>query len=165
MAHKGKRTGFQRRVRRLMLVMGILQLALRLGGLVLARRLDEGDSSSPRLRRVKTLGGVILSLDSQELADVEVDLVFAGMQLDLSGAQPAPGGIELTLACAFGGGDIRVPRHWRVTWDRRGIGGVAIDPALATDGRDPATAELRVHVRSLFGGVNIRPGAAAPAES
>lgn len=137
--------------------MGLFQLTLRLAGLLLASRLDEGTPSSSRLRRVKTLGQVSLVADSQELDQLELDLAMAGAELDLSGARPAPGGVDVTLRCAMAGGEIVVPEHWRVAWDSKGVGGVAAqDPRLRSNGLDPVTADLRVHLRALFGGVNLR---------
>ena len=146
-----------RRARRLLLAVGLFQLTLRLVGQVLARRLDEGTPSSSRLRRVKTLGQVSLAADSQELDELELDLAMAGAELGLSGARPAPGGVDVTLRCAMAGGEIVVPEHWRVAWDSKGIGGVAAqDPRLRSNGLDPVTADLRVHLRAVFGGVNLR---------
>jgi len=136
---------------------GLFQLGLRVIGLLLARRLDEGTPSSSRLRRVKTLGQVSITADSQELSELEVDLAMAGAELDLSRARPAPGGVDVTLRCAMAGEEIVVPEHWRVAWDSKGVGGVAAqDPRLRSDGLDPVTADLRVHLRALFGGVNLR---------
>lgn len=156
-------SAFPRWARRWLIAMGLFQLALRLGGMLLARRLDEGTPSSARLRRVKTLGQVSLAADSQELSELEVDLALAGTELDLSHARPAPGGVDVTLRCAMAGGEIVVPAHWRVAWDSRGLGGVAAqDPRLRSNGLDPVTADLRVHLRALFGGVNLRVAEPAP---
>lgn len=142
--------------------MGLFQLTLKLGGLLAAWRMDEGTPSSSRLRRVKTMGQVSLAADSQELSELEVDLAMAGAELDLSRARPAPGGVDVTLRCAMAGGEIVVPAHWRIAWDSKGVGGVAAqDPRLRSNGLDPVTADLRVHLRALFGGVNLRTAAAA----
>ena len=143
--------------KRWLIALGLFQLAIRVGGLLLARRLDEGTPSSSRLRRVKTMGSVTLSADSQELSELEVDLAMAGAEIDLSRARPAPGGVDGTLRCAMAGGEIVVPAHWKVAWDAKGVGGVAAqDPRLRSNGLDPVTADLRVHLRALFGGVNLR---------
>jgi hypothetical protein len=143
--------------RRVLLAVGLFQLTLRVGGLLLARRLDEGTPSSGRIRRIKTLGQVSITADSQELEELEIDLAMAGAELDLSRARPAPGGADVTFRCAMAGGEIVVPEHWRVAWDSKGVGGVAAqDPRLRSNGLDPVTADLRVHLRAVFGGVNLR---------
>lgn len=133
------------------------QLTLRAGGLLLARRFDAGDASSSELRRVRTLGSVTLSSTSKALMHLQFELVFAGLDLDLRQAKPAPGGIDLELNCAFSGANIRVPADWRIAWDSRGPGGVdARRPGAAADAEDPASADLRVHLRALFGGAAVR---------
>jgi hypothetical protein len=156
------REALPRWARRWLVAMGLFQLTLKVAGLVAARRMDEGTPSSSRLRRVKTMGQVSLAADSQELSELEVDLAMAGAELDLSRARPAPGGVDVMLRCAMAGGEIVVPRHWRVAWDAKGVGGVAAqDPRLRSNGLDPVTADLRVHLRALFGGVNLRTAAEA----
>jgi hypothetical protein len=166
-----KERSLARRARRWLLTLGVIQLLLRFGGQLAARRRDEGDESSARLRRVGTLGAVSLSPVSQGLAAVGLDLVLAGAELDLTGARPASGGVDLTLTCVLAGCDVRVPADWRVSWDRRGIGGVAphnqrVSPSGQMTGhqpdeRDPDTADLRIHLRALFGGVNLLIGPSA----
>ncbi|MGH3333558.1 MAG: hypothetical protein ACRDPJ_19845 [Nocardioidaceae bacterium] len=136
---------------------GAFQLTLRAWGLLLARRFDTGDASSSELRRVRTLGSAIVKSESRALMHLQFELVFAGLDLDLTQAQPAPGGIDLELNCAFAGANIRVPADWRIAWDSRGPGGIdARRPGAASDAEDPASADLRVHLRALFGGAAVR---------
>lgn len=51
---------------------------------------------------VRTMGQVKLAPTSQSLAEVGVDLMYAGLELDPAQGGPAPGGIDLTVRCAFG---------------------------------------------------------------
>ncbi len=134
-----------------------VQGALRAGGWLAARRLDVGDEKSPEIRRVKTFGQITLAPVAAGQSDVHFDLMFAGAELDLTGAQPKPGGTDVEMHCVFGGGNIRLPAHWRVAWDSRGIGGIGTgrkEPIEKAD--DPAVADLRIHLRALFGGVGLR---------
>lgn len=131
------------------------QLALRLGGRLAARRLDRGDEGSAEVRRVRAFDQVKLAPAGDGQA-VHLDLAFAGAEVDLTGAHPRPGGMDATVHCAFGGGSIKVPHGWRVAWDSRGVGGVGIrrgEPAEHSG--DPATADLRIHLRALVGGVGV----------
>jgi hypothetical protein len=143
--------------RRVLVVAGTLQLALRVGGVIAARRRNVGDaSSSPRIRRVRTMGQVRLRPASQELARVEVDLALAGVELDLTAAKPAAGGIDLILSCAMAGGDVRVPAGWTVSRDSRGLGGITVKGVL--EPAPPAQADLRVDLRAFAGGVTLHAG-------
>jgi hypothetical protein len=143
--------------RRALLVAGTVQLALRVGGAVAARRRNVGDpSSSPRIRRVKTLGQISLHPASRELARVEVDLALAGVDLDLTEAEPAPGGVDLILTCVMAGGDVRVPAGWAVSQDCRGFGGIAVKGDLLP--APAAEADLRVDLRAFAGGVTLHAG-------
>ena len=45
--------------------------------------------------------------------------MFAGADLDLTGAKPGPGGTDVDVHCAFGGGNIRIPADWRGPPGRR----------------------------------------------
>jgi hypothetical protein len=68
------------------------QTALRGAGRLLAQRLDSGDEASPEIRRVISFGQVNLASVSAALARLQLYLVFAGAELDLTGARPQPGG-------------------------------------------------------------------------
>jgi hypothetical protein len=143
-------------VRRFLAVVAVVQLALKVGGLLAARRRNVGDPSSPRIRRVMTMGEVTLRPTSQELARVEVDAALAGVEVDLSRAKPAPGGVDLILSCAMAGGDVLVPPGWTVARDSRGVGGITVKGDLPS--APPAEADLRVDLRALAGGVTLHAG-------
>ena len=145
-----------RHVRRWLVVVGVIQAGVKIGGELAARRLDSGDESSSSLRRVCTFGEVEVRPTSQSLSTLRFDLSFAGLELDLTQASPAPGGVDVTVTCALAGGNIRVPIGWRVASDVAGMGGVTVkDESERPRVDDPADADVRVHVRALFGGVTV----------
>lgn len=139
-----------------LVAVGTAQIGLKVGGRIVARRLDVGEETSARIRRVLTLGQLSLRPDSQELARIEVDLVLAGVALDLRATKPAPGGVDLILGCVLAGGDVWIPGTWGVSWESRGIGGLTIRGDLVP--APPAAADLRLDVRALAGGVTLHVG-------
>jgi hypothetical protein len=147
---------FLQRARPWLIAIGLVQLALRIGGRVAAQRLDVGDETADELRRVQTLGQVSVRPTSQELASARFDLVLAGLNLDLTQARPAPGGTDITMNCALAGGDIRVPAAWKIVSDSRGAGGVTVKGAAPdVEPEDPTAPEVRVHLSALLGGVTV----------
>jgi hypothetical protein len=153
---KSSRT-FLQRARPWLIGIGLVHLSIRIGGRVLARQLNVGDETTSELRRVRTMGQVSVRPTSQELSSLRFDLVLAGLDLDLTQARPAPGGVDLTLNCALAGGDIRVPSAWKIASDSRGIGGVTVkSTGPETEPGDTAAPQIRVHLRALLGGVNLK---------
>ncbi|MGZ6870575.1 MAG: hypothetical protein ACXVFW_00935 [Blastococcus sp.] len=138
------------------------QVVLGIAGRLAARRLDEGDETSRAIRRVQTLGGVLLRPTNPELIRVRLDLGMAGGELDLTGVGETTVGIDLTVRALMGGLAVRVPAGWRVWWSFRGIGGVGTDLAVART-HDQHAADLRVHAGVLFGGIGIE-AAETPAQ-
>ena len=131
-----------------------LQAVLAVGGRLVAHRKNEGDESSTAIRRVMTVGGVELRPTNPSLSRVRLDLVMAGGELDLTALPRVPGGIDVTVRTVMGGMAVRVPPGWRVWWQFRGIGGIGADgPVVRT--KDEAGADLRLHVRTVLGGLGI----------
>jgi hypothetical protein len=148
---------FLRRARPWLIGIGVAQLVIRIGGRVLAKRLNTGDESSSILRRVQTMGQVSLRPTSHELSSIQFDLAFAGLNLDLTRARPAPGGIDVGLTCVLAGGNIRVPSEWRIASETRGLGGVTMKgTGQANEPQDSAGAALRIHLRAFLGGVTVK---------
>jgi hypothetical protein len=133
-----------------------LQAVVALAGRLLARRLDEGDESSPRIRRVLTMGGLELTPTNPAVSRIEVDLGMAGGEIDLTGLDETAG-IDLTVRAVMGGLAVRVPPDWRV-WSRfRGLGGIGTDGGL-TRCHDEHNADLRVRAVAVFGGIGVQAG-------
>ena len=137
-------------------VLGAAPFALRAAGQAVAERTDYGDEKSSELRRVQTLGSVILRPVSESLSNLRFDLALAGLDLDLTDALPAQGGIDLELNCVLAGANIRVPRHWRVASDFSGVGAIDLK-RMGTTGiaEDPEQADLRVHMRAELAGGTV----------
>jgi hypothetical protein len=133
-----------------------LQVAVAVAGRLLARRLDDGDERAPAIRRVTTMGGLELRPTNPALSRIELDLVMAGGEIDLTGI-PETAGIDLTVRAVMGGLAVRVPPDWRVWTSFRGVGGIGTDGGL-TRTHDEHEADLRVHALAVFGGIGIEAG-------
>ena len=145
-----------KRARPWLIALGAIQVGLRIGCRLAAYRLDSGDAGSNRLRRVCTLGEVSLKPTSETLSSLRFDLMLAGADLDLTEARPAPGGADVTFTCILAGGNVRVPPDWTVAADSVGVGGVSFKHSPGS--ADPfitGTADLRIHLRALLGGVTV----------
>jgi hypothetical protein len=131
-------------------------------GFVLGRRRNEGDESSPSIRRVFTYYGLELRPTNPSLSRVRLDMAMAGADVDLTGLPRPANGIDLTAKLMMAGLAIRVPPDWRVWWQFRGVGGIGGDGGVQrTD--DEHGADLRVHADVLFGGIGIESGTRAAA--
>ena len=134
----------------------MVQMAIRVSGMVMAHRLDTGDEASGQQRRVKTMGQLALRPTSQELSRLQFDLALAGLDLDLTQARPAPGGVDILLNCLMAGGNIRVPAGWHVATESRGVGGVNVKTSdQELEDGEPTAADVRVHLNAAFGGVQV----------
>ncbi|HEY0402856.1 MAG: hypothetical protein JWQ37_4073 [Blastococcus sp.] len=131
-----------------------VQALLALAGRLTARRKNEGDESSPSIRRVMTLGGLELRPTNPQLTRLRVDLGMAGAEIDLTGLPRPSTGIDLTARVVMGGLAVRVPADWRVWWRFRGVGGIGADGTVQRT-RDEHAADLRVHAAVVFGGIGI----------
>ena len=135
-----------------------VQGALALGGLVWARRTDQGDDSTAGIRRARVMAGTELRPHNPALSRVRLDLVMAGGELDLTGLAPVPGGVDVTVHAVMAGAAVRVPPGWRVWNGMRAVaGGVGLRPGVQGTG-DEHGADLRLHGWAVMGGVAVEPG-------
>ena len=133
------------------------QAVVALVGWLTAWRRNEGDESSPSIRRTITHYGLELRPTNPRLTRVRVDLAMSGADIDLTTLPRPEHGIDLTVRALMAGMAIRVPADWRVWWEFRGIGGIGGDGAVQhTD--DEHAADLRVHAVVLFGGIGVEAG-------
>jgi hypothetical protein len=130
------------------------QALVAIAGRLTAWRKNEGDESSPSIRRVTTLGGLELRPTNPRLTRLRVDLGMAGADIDLTGLPRPAAGIDLTAQVVMGGLSVRVPADWRVWWRFRGVGGIGTDGAVQRT-QDEHAADLRVHAGVVFGGIGI----------
>ncbi|HEY4754273.1 MAG TPA: hypothetical protein VIH37_13380 [Candidatus Limnocylindrales bacterium] len=78
---------------------------------------------------------------------------YAGLDVDLRGAQLDPTGAELDVFTLFGGTRIRVPGDWRVQMRGMSVFGGATGPD--TDPLEPNAPVLRVRHRTVFSGLDV----------
>jgi hypothetical protein len=144
-----------RRVLRSLVLWLVGQAAMVVVGRLASRRLDRGDETSTDIRRIYVMTGEELRPTDPGLSRVRVDAVMGGAQLDLTALPPVPGGIDVTVRTLMGGVAVRVPKGWTTWWSFRGaMGGVGADGGIQRVSA-PATADLRVRVRAVMGGVGI----------
>src|SRR3712207_3882464 len=102
----------------------VAQVVVRRLGRLVSARWDAEDAG--RIRRVVAMDGLQLAPTDPGLASIELDLVMAGGEIDLTGIAETPG-IDLTVRAVMSGVAVRVPPDWRV-WSRfRGVGGIGTD--------------------------------------
>ena len=158
MATRWRKVRVRRRVLRLLLAWVGIQVAVAAAGVLAARRLDEGDEGSTRIRRVQTTGGFELRPTNPELTRVQFDIAMGGAELDLTALERPATAVDLTLHVLMGGVGVKVPPDWRVWWSFHGVGGIGSDGGLER-ARDEHEADLRIHADLLFGGVGVEVGA------
>ena len=134
-----------------------LQAVVAIGGFLAAWWRNEGDASSPSIRRVVTHHGLQLRLTNPALSRVRVDLALAGGEIDLTGLPLPERGIDLTVRMGMSGLAVRVPADWRVWWRFRGVGGIGADGAVQRT-HDEHAADLRIHAVVLLGGLGVEAG-------
>jgi hypothetical protein len=99
------------------------------------------------------MGGVEFQARTQHLTEARATAFMGGVELDLSGAELAPGAY-LTLRAVMGGMDLIVPAHWRVEVMARavmgGIGNLTDPDSVADD-----APLLLVDALAVMGGIEI----------
>lgn len=103
-------------------------------------------------------GGVNRRIDSQDFEGGRLSSVFGGIEIDLRKANTKKEEIVIEADAVFGGIELMVPEHWRVTVQGAGIFGGYEDqthssPAASPDEKRP---HLIVTGSAVFGGVSIR---------
>ena len=151
--------------------MGLLRrlLLFKLGallGMVLAAALakrvvpSRGDAESDELALVAILDGVELESRAKAFTGGSLLAWFGGIELDLSEAELGDGA-RLSVHAVFGGVEITIPPTWRVESSAKAIMGGIDAPSGNRD--DPSAPVLTVDGMAVFGGIEIRPSAGAPA--
>jgi len=134
-----------------------LQAVVAIAGLVTAQRTNLGDETSTSIRRTFTHNGLELRPTNPALSRVRVDLAMAGAEIDLTGVDRPPAGVDLTVRALMAGAAVRVPADWRVWWQFRGVGGIGADERVRrTD--DQQAADLRLYATAVFGGIGVEAG-------
>lgn len=92
---------------------------------------------------------------SQQFRSAGLTAIFGGIDLDLRAASIA-GSARVDAFTLFGGVDLKVPPHWRVSVTGLPVFGGWTDKT--TPSAYPDAPELEVHVVAIFGGVTIKHG-------
>jgi hypothetical protein len=117
------------------------------------RTVVQDDPDSDEVTLVAIFGPLEFASTAQRFRRGTVETWFGGGDIDLRDAVLDPAGADLTLRAVFGGGQIIVPRSWRVTVAMRGLGGIGDE--RSTDEEASDGPELRIDAFVLFGGYGI----------
>lgn len=113
-------------------------------------------SSDSTIGLYGVFGGGKRRVESQDFQGGDIQAVFSGYQVDLRGAKMAGGRTVIDVNMLFGGVEILVPEHWRVTTKGIGIfGGFDDKTRRARPAEGVDTPELVVTGCCIFGGVTI----------
>jgi hypothetical protein len=117
---------------------------------------SQGDTSSTEFRRVAILGSDQFRSTAPGLRRGHLQVIMGGAELDLRGAELAPGA-ELHVFVKAGGAQVTVPPTWRVESTVRAMFG-GVDSVSPAADPDPAAPLLTVSGLVVFGGVRIVRG-------
>ena len=116
-----------------------------------------GPINPNRLNENTLFGGVKQRIDSQEFEGGSLSSVFAGIEMDLRGANTKLDELSIHAEAIFGGIELMLPNHWMVTVRGSGVFGGFEDQTHPPVG---APGEKRPHVivtgSAIFGGVTVR---------
>lgn len=119
-------------------------------------RLDEERVSGDEIRRTVSMGGVAMSIDSQQFKGGSLGVTMGEIQADLRRAAMAGEEATLDLSLTMGGIELLVPTHWQVVDEISPFIGAVEDK---TDPRpDAAGVQRRLVLRGTItmGAVTIR---------
>jgi hypothetical protein len=120
------------------------------------RMIPGGVSREDVIRTTAVFGGPKLASTSQHFEGAWLTAFFGGVELDLRGALPAPGGASVNATVAFGGIDVLVPKGWRVSVRSTPIFGGVEDKTDHSEPPGPDAPILYVDALTVFGGVDIK---------
>ncbi len=109
------------------------------------------------VQELTVFGGIKRVLTTRDFRGGELLAIFGGIELDLRGAEIAPGvEVQIEANAAFGGIDIKVPDRWQVEVRGMGIFGGYEDKTLTVQkGMQPGAPVLIIRGFAAFGGVNV----------
>jgi hypothetical protein len=114
--------------------------------------------SADSLDEATVFGGVNRRIDSQDFEGGHLSSVFGGIEIDLRKANTKRDEIVIEADAVFGGIELMVPEHWRVTVQGAGIFGGYDDQTHPS--HSAAADEKRPHLivtgSAVFGGVSVR---------
>lgn len=133
-----------------------IRLVQKAGGRTFPDRTIESRTAAT-LDETAIFGGWDRAISTNEFLGGEINALFGGFELDLSGCRIPDDEAVVTVFIAFGGGDIRIPRDWNVEVRAFAIFGGTDDkthhPPL--DG-DVPPKKLVIDGFVVFGGLDIK---------
>jgi hypothetical protein len=119
---------------------------------------NRGPGGMNVLNETTVFGGINRRIDSQEFEGGYLSAVFGGIELDLRKANTKKDEIVIEANAVFGGIELTVPEHWRVSVKGSGVFGGYDDqthpsPAAAADEKRP---HLIMTGSAVFGGVSVK---------
>jgi len=145
-------------VRRFLTLVAVFGAVPALGAIV-SRKLARGDHDSSDLRVAAIGGGREVHARSEMLLSVEAIAVMGGIELDLTGSTPVPGGATVDVLAVMGGVEVKVPGTWAVEVEQEVVaGGVEVRVPDIED-LPPDAPLVTVRVRAYLGGVEVRASA------
>lgn len=131
-------------------------IAVRISGLVISKRLDEGTEVSDEFRRVVFLDGIDFRSRAGGLRYAQLRVVLGGAKLDLREAIIGPAGARVRAENTMGGLLIMVRDDWAVSVDDELIGAGDSQVEVTPIDELPADApRLHIDVTTKYGGTVV----------
>ena len=142
----------RRKMLRLVVTIVTIQIIGSLVGLVVSRRMSEGDEDSDEFKVAAIFGGRKFHSRAGNLKSGVVVASMGGIDLDLRDATLAPEGAELELRTTMGGTQVTVSPDWAVDVDSEThADGFEVNVTSPDDLPDDAP-RLRIHAVTRMGG-------------
>ena len=114
----------------------------------------EGTDRDAHPRPFAMMGGVVRSIESQELTAIEATAIMGGVELDLRGAKARGREVVVEVFAWWGGIELYVPEDWRVVTEATPLMG-GVDDQTRVEVAEPVTT-LIVRGMVIMGGIEIR---------
>ncbi len=119
------------------------------------RRRGEPITAGERARALAAFGVRRVRSTSERFAGGWAASFFGQLDLDLTRATPAPGGIDLSVTAVLGGADVVIPEGWAVRIRGLPLFGTWDDTTSHVPPGD-GVPELRMNAVAAFGGIEVR---------
>lgn len=140
------------RMLRLVVAIVTVQIVGSLVGLIVSRRMSEGDEDSDEFTVAALFGGRKFHSRAGSLKSGFVVASMGGIDLDLRDAKLAPEGAELDLRTTMGGTQVTVPPDWAVDVDTETQAGRFEINVTSPDDLPDDAPRLHIHAVTRMGG-------------
>ena len=113
---------------------------------------SRGDEESDELSLVAVFDGIELKSRAKAFRGGSMLAWFGGIEVDLRGAELAPGA-RLSAHTLFGGIEIKAPPSWRVESNVKALAG-GVDARMPAQG-NPDAPVLTLEGMAVFGGIDV----------